>query len=69
MNELVFIGQDIEINKMIADLEKCLLQDNEQKQFKSKKDFWTLLQKTSKNKSNIGGKRIIKTKFAAVLLK
>ncbi len=29
MNELVFIGQDIDKEKMIADLEKCLLQDNE----------------------------------------
>lgn len=29
MNELVFIGQDIEKNKMIADLENCLLNDNE----------------------------------------
>ena len=29
MNELVFIGQDIEKEKMIADLESCLLQDNE----------------------------------------
>jgi len=39
MNELVFIGQDIEKEKMIADLEKCLLQDSEQKQFESKKGF------------------------------
>lgn len=39
MNELVFIGQDIEKEKMIADLEKCLLQDSEQLQFKSKKGF------------------------------
>src|SRR5690606_17020577 len=30
MNELVFIGQDIDKKKMIAKLEKCLLQDNEQ---------------------------------------
>ena len=30
MNELVFIGQDIEKEKMIAELEQCLLQDNEQ---------------------------------------
>ena len=29
MNELVFIGQDIEKEKMITDLEKCLLQDEE----------------------------------------
>jgi hypothetical protein len=33
MNELVFIGQDIEKEKMIADLEKCLLQDSDQKEF------------------------------------
>jgi G3E family GTPase len=39
MNELVFIGQDIEKEKMIADLEKCLLQDSELKQFESKKVF------------------------------
>jgi G3E family GTPase len=39
MNELVFIGQDIEKEKMIADLEKCLLQDSEQIQFESKKGF------------------------------
>ena len=39
MNELVFIGQDIEKEKMIADLEKCLLQDSEQLQFESKKGF------------------------------
>ncbi len=39
MNELVFIGQDIEKEKMIIDLEKCLLQDNEQKQFESKMLF------------------------------
>jgi len=37
MNELVFIGQDIEKEKMIVDLEKCLLQDSEQIQFESKK--------------------------------
>ncbi|MEY3401580.1 MAG: hypothetical protein RIR48_3235 [Bacteroidota bacterium] len=36
MNELVFIGQDIEKEKMIADLESCLLQDNEQYLFDSK---------------------------------
>lgn len=36
MNELVFIGQDIEKEKMIADLEKCLLQDNEQYLFDQK---------------------------------
>ena len=39
MNELVFIGQDIEKEKMIVDLEKCLLQDSEQIQFESKKGF------------------------------
>jgi G3E family GTPase len=39
MNEIVFIGQDIEKEKMIADLEKCLLQDTDQKQFESKKGF------------------------------
>lgn len=36
MNELVFIGQDIEKEKMIADFEKCLLQDNEQYLFDQK---------------------------------
>lgn len=30
MNELVFIGQDIDKENMTADLEKCLLQDDEQ---------------------------------------
>jgi G3E family GTPase len=39
MNELVFIGQEIDKVKMIADLEKCLLQDNEHKQFESQKGF------------------------------
>jgi len=39
MNELVFIGQDIEKEKMIADLEKCLLQDSEFKHFENKKGF------------------------------
>lgn len=39
MNEIVFIGQDIDKAEIIADLEKCLLQDNEQKQFESKKGF------------------------------
>jgi G3E family GTPase len=36
MNELVFIGQDIEKEKMIAELEQCLLQDNEQYLFDQK---------------------------------
>ena len=39
MDELVFIGQDIEKEKMIADLEKCLLQDNEQHLFENKTNF------------------------------
>jgi hypothetical protein len=39
MNELVFIGQDIEKEKMIADIEKCLLQDNEQHLFEKKVKF------------------------------
>ena len=39
MNELVFIGQDMDKEKIIADLEKCLLQDSEQNQFDSKKGF------------------------------
>jgi G3E family GTPase len=39
MNELVFIGQDIDKEKMIVDLEKCLLQESEQIQFESKKGF------------------------------
>lgn len=34
-----FIGQDIDKEKMIADLEKCLLQDSDQEQFKTKKGF------------------------------
>jgi G3E family GTPase len=38
-NELVFIGQDIDKEKMIADLEKCLLQDSELIQFESKMEF------------------------------
>ncbi|MCH1436520.1 MAG: GTP-binding protein [Flavobacteriales bacterium] len=33
MKELVFIGQDIEKEKMIAQLEQCLLQDHEQDLF------------------------------------
>jgi len=39
MNEIVFIGQDIEAEKMIADLEKCLLQDKEQHLFDSNAKF------------------------------
>ena len=39
MNELVFIGQDIEKEKMITDLEKCLLQDNENQMFEKKAPF------------------------------
>ncbi|WP_338812123.1 GTP-binding protein [Bernardetia sp. Wsw4-3y2] len=39
MNELVFIGQDIDKEKMIAELEDCLLQQNEQKLFDSKAKF------------------------------
>jgi G3E family GTPase len=39
MNELVFIGQDIEKEKMIADLEECLLQENEQVLFEKKAKF------------------------------
>ena len=39
MNELVFIGQDIDKEKMIADLENCLLQDDEQYLFDKKIQF------------------------------
>lgn len=39
MNELVFIGQDIDKEKMIADLEKCLLQETEYNQFEGGKPF------------------------------
>lgn len=39
MNELVFIGQDIDKEKMIAELENCLLQDNEQKPYENKVKF------------------------------
>lgn len=39
MNEIVFIGQDIDKEKMIAELEKCLLQDNEQHLFDNKIRF------------------------------
>ena len=39
MNELVFIGQDIEKEKMIADLKRCLLQTNEQHLFDTNGPF------------------------------
>lgn len=39
MNELVFIGQDIDKDRMVADLEKCLLQDDEQHLFDNKIPF------------------------------
>lgn len=39
INELVFIGQDIDKQKMIVDMEKCLLQDNEQYLFDKKIPF------------------------------
>jgi len=39
MNELVFIGQDINKERMVADLEKCLLQDNEQYLFDKRIGF------------------------------
>jgi G3E family GTPase len=39
MNEIVFIGQHIDKEKMITDLEKCLLQENEQKLFDNKAKF------------------------------
>ena len=34
-----FIGQDIEKDKMIADIEKCLLQENEEKHFENREGF------------------------------
>jgi G3E family GTPase len=40
MNEIVFIGQDLEKEKIIADLEKCLLQDNEIPLFENKVKFY-----------------------------
>lgn len=39
MNELVFIGQDIEKERMIADLEKCLINDSEQQLYDKKVKF------------------------------
>ncbi len=39
MNEIVFIGQNIDKEMMIADLEKCLLQDSDQEIFESNKGF------------------------------
>ena len=39
MNELVFIGQNIDKEKMIQDLEKCLLQENEFYLFDENKKF------------------------------
>jgi hypothetical protein len=39
MNEIVFIGQDINKERIVADLEKCLLQDRDQKQYESNKSF------------------------------
>ncbi len=39
MNELVFIGQDMDKEKMIADLEQCLLQADEQYLFDNKIRF------------------------------
>ncbi len=38
-NELVFIGQDVDKEKMINDLEKCLLQDSEQYMFVQNETF------------------------------
>lgn len=39
INEIVFIGQNIDKEKMISDLETCLLQDNEQYLFDKKIAF------------------------------
>jgi G3E family GTPase len=38
-NEIVFIGQDIAKENLIADLENCLLQDSDQPQFEGSKGF------------------------------
>lgn len=39
MNEIVFIDQDIDKEKKIADFEKCLLKESEQNQFENKIKF------------------------------
>jgi G3E family GTPase len=39
MNEIVFIGQNIDKEKMIADLEKCLLRDLDQDEYEGKNGF------------------------------
>ena len=39
MNELVFIGQDIQKEKMTAELESCLLQDDEYHLFEKQISF------------------------------
>ncbi|TVR80642.1 MAG: GTP-binding protein [Saprospirales bacterium] len=39
MNEIVFIGQDLEKESIIADLEKCLLQDDEMDQYDNNEGF------------------------------
>lgn len=39
MNEIVFIGQDMNKTEMMTDLEKCLLQDTEQYLFDNKIQF------------------------------
>ncbi len=39
MNELVFIGQDIDKETMIAELEQCLLQDHEQDLYDKKREL------------------------------
>jgi len=39
MNELVFIGQELEEDKIVSDLEKCLLQDDEQYLYDAKFAF------------------------------
>lgn len=39
MNEIVFIGQDMDKEKMIVDLEKCLLAESEIAQFENQITF------------------------------